>query len=76
MIRRCDNWRPVPPPETRIPNTCRTCGKEIVFLKTVNGKNIPVDAETVEVGDTDFEPGRHVTHFRTCPHAAEHRRAR
>ena len=27
--------------------TCRACGKKIMFLKTHNGKTVPVDAESV-----------------------------
>jgi len=26
---------------------CRSCGAEIMWIKTVNGKNMPVDAEPV-----------------------------
>ena len=66
----------VPAPEKRIPNTCRSCGAEIVWLKTVNGKNMPVDAETFEPGDELFEPKRHTSHFSTCPEADKHRRPR
>lgn len=45
---------------------CRSCGEDIVFLQTVNGKRIPVNADTVNPGDTVFEYGRHVSHFTTC----------
>ena len=27
---------------------CKSCGKEIVFLKTKNGKVIPVNADTIQ----------------------------
>lgn len=66
----------VPAPEKRIANTCRSCGREIVWLKTAAGKNMPVNAETVEPGDDVFQPGRHVSHFSDCPNAGEHRRAK
>lgn len=55
--------------------TCRTCGAEIVWLKTGAGKNMPTDAETVTRGDTQFEEAAgHISHFATCPQAASHRR--
>ena len=66
----------VPAPEKRIANTCRSCGKEILWLTTASGKKMPVDAETVEHGDDVFQPGRHVSHFSDCPNAGEHRRAK
>ena len=31
--------------------TCRACGKEIAFIKTINGKSIPVDPVPIQ-----FEP--------------------
>jgi hypothetical protein len=49
---------------------CRSCGAEIVFLRTASGNKTPVNAETVEPGDVDYEPGRHVSHFSTCPQAS------
>lgn len=39
----------------------------MVFLHTLAGKLLPVDSDTVEEGDVDFEPCRHVSHFATCP---------
>jgi hypothetical protein len=45
---------------------CSECGAALVFLRTVNGKLMPVNADTVEPGDTDYEHGRHVSHFSTC----------
>lgn len=52
---------------------CRSCGAQIVWMKTAAGKNMPVDAETVEHGDEQFDSKRHVSHFSTCPNAAQHR---
>lgn len=46
---------------------CRSCGATVVFLHTLAGKLLPVDSDTVEEGDVDFEPCRHVSHFATCP---------
>lgn len=52
---------------------CRSCGAQVVWFKTKNNKNIPVNAETVEAGDEELELPRHVSHFATCPNAAQHR---
>jgi hypothetical protein len=51
------------------PVACRSCGEDIVFLRTASGKMMPVNADTVEAGDTDYEHGRHVSHFSTCTHS-------
>ena len=53
---------------------CRACGKRIVFLVTVKGREIPVDAETVEPGDRQFTSSRHVAHFATCTHPERFRK--
>ena len=59
--------------------TCKTCGAEIVWLKTALGKNIPVDdseaARSYKTDEAEFNPldADLVTHFATCPHAAMHR---
>jgi hypothetical protein len=55
---------------------CKGCGVQIVFLKTATGKTMPVDADSVEVGDEQFEHGRHVSHFSTCKQADTFRRPR
>lgn len=52
---------------------CRSCRARIIWLKTGAGKNMPVDADSVEAADELFLPERHVTHFRTCPNADQHR---
>ncbi len=58
---------------------CRSCGAEIVWMKTKSGKNIPVDAETVDLELNElpiFEPKRslpwtvgHRAHFASCAQA-------
>lgn len=53
---------------------CSKCQREIIFLKTAKGKNIPVNAETVEWGDTEYEHGKHISHFSDCPAAASFRK--
>lgn len=56
---------------------CSSCRARIIWLKTRTGKNMPVDADTVEPQDTEFHPeSDHVSHFATCPNADQHRRAR
>lgn len=63
---------------------CSSCDEEIIWMWTVNDKRIPVDADSVEEDETEYAPGHHgeplfdpelhVTHFRTCPDANQHRR--
>lgn len=53
---------------------CRSCRARIVFLKTVAGKAMPVDADTVETDEKTFDHERHVSHFATCPEANKFRR--
>lgn len=56
---------------------CRSCGAPIIWLRTRSGSNMPVDADTVPLGDDGpFDPKVHTSHFATCPHAREHRRPR
>lgn len=55
---------------------CRSCKARIVWLRTQDGKNMPVDAETVEEGDTSWDNTKHTSHFATCPNADKHRKAR
>lgn len=55
---------------------CRSCGDPIVWIVTNAGKNMPVDAGTIEAGDEVFVPERHRSHFATCVHAAHHRKPR
>lgn len=54
---------------------CRSCGKEIVFLKTRKGNLIPVNAETIQGKETTFDVASgHVPHFSTCPDAGKWRK--
>lgn len=55
---------------------CRSCGAQIVWMKTKRGKNIPVDAETANPGERVFQYGVHTSHFSTCPNADQHRKKR
>jgi hypothetical protein len=45
---------------------CRSCRARIIFLHTVNGTKMPVDADTVDAEDEVYERGKHVSHFSTC----------
>jgi hypothetical protein len=72
--------------------TCRSCGAEIVWATTVDGKRMPLNAEPAEGGDFDLldtgsrllivrhgdgDPGpAYTSHFATCPHAETWRRSR
>ena len=53
---------------------CRSCGAKIIFLKTKNGKNMPVNfVEGMNVSDT-FDSTKMVSHFSTCLQASSWRR--
>jgi hypothetical protein len=36
---------------------CRSCGAEIVWARTVNGKTIPIDVDPVEDGNIELQDG-------------------
>lgn len=56
---------------------CRSCNARIIWLKTAAGKNMPVDADSVEPTHEEFDAKTgHVSHFSTCPNANKHRRQR
>lgn len=65
---------------------CRSCRASIVWLRTENGKSMPVDASDALTDamarwpHATFETLRRaidvVSHFATCPNAATHRRTR
>jgi hypothetical protein len=50
---------------------CKSCRARIIWLRTDLGRNMPVDADTVDVHDEIYEHGRHVSHFSTCPQGKE-----
>lgn len=68
---------------------CRSCGREILWIRNENGKAEPFDAKATrilvlpaDVGESPFGErdtkaivmkGR-IGHFVTCPHADSHRR--
>ena len=54
---------------------CVSCGAEIQWLKTEAGNRMPVDAGQLSaVGATVFDPKTMISHFATCPNAAQHRK--
>lgn len=53
---------------------CRGCDEYIVFLPTSGGKQMPVDADSVTEGDTEFDSSVHVSHFSTCSQADRFRK--
>lgn len=57
---------------------CKSCGAPLVFLKTKNGKHMPVDYSGKVMDDkrdnVQFDPSVHVSHFQTCPDAETHRK--
>lgn len=66
---------------------CRSCGAPIVWAKTAAGKAMPLDAASVLVMVPRAPTGTadevvvdavrgHLSHFATCPHAAQHRKDR
>ena len=55
---------------------CKSCRARIIWFRTETGKNMPVDADTVEPDDEELDLDRHVSHFATCTNASQHRRPR
>lgn len=69
--------------ETEHITACRSCGAAIIFLRgvkidDVTGKRklVPVNAETVDRDDYDFDAKKHKAHFATCPDADQFRKKR
>lgn len=72
-------------------SACRSCGAEILWAVTENGKRIPLDADPSIVKTPGAFELRgddpplaiaarsrrvFVSHFATCPHAAQHRKGK
>ena len=73
------------------PARCRSCGAPIFFALSTKGRRVPIDYQEVPGGnlcvacDGEGLPravvvaggrGSYVSHFATCPDAAQHRGAR
>lgn len=52
------------------------CNARIVWLKTSAGRNIPVDADSVDADDELFDSSKHTSHFATCVDAKDFRKPR
>ncbi len=46
---------------------CRFCGQAIKWIKTKNGKNMPLDPVNIDEGDILYDRERHSSHWDTCP---------
>jgi len=62
-------------------DTCKSCGKEILWGKMAGGRSAPFDAKagTILLEDRDGTKGPryvrgHVSHFATCPQAGDWRK--
>lgn len=54
---------------------CKSCGAAIVWGKAAAGKAIPLDPAVLSVVTEAGEVVRgRISHFATCPDAAQHRR--
>jgi len=64
---------------------CKSCGAEIIWVKTVNGKSMPVNIKKTVIMCESFDMpapkekiwlpiSGHESHFSSCPNAAEHRK--
>lgn len=53
---------------------CSSCKAQIKYLRTEAGHWMPVNIESIQPGDSIFKPGVHISHFATCPNAADHRK--
>jgi len=55
-------------------SNCKSCKTKIIWMKTVWGKNIPVDWKEEIQGQDFFNDRTMVSHFATCPNADKHRK--
>ena len=46
---------------------CRFCGQHIKWIKTKNGKNMPLDPIGIDEGDILYDRDKHSSHWDTCP---------
>ena len=55
---------------------CKSCNKDIAWIKMKTGKVMPVDVPAITVITENGETIKaYTSHFVTCPNANEHRRA-
>lgn len=55
-------------------NQCKGCGARIIWMETVDGKNIPVDYQVQIKDEKVFDHARMKAHFATCPEAGKFRK--
>lgn len=55
-------------PDDATPTTCRSCGAGMVFIKTANGKALPLSVATIEIRDGVRWA---IPHFADCPNSKE-----
>ena len=59
---------------------CKSCGKQIAWVKMGSGKMMPLDPDpqTVIIIDGEYYPevrtNAYTSHFATCPNADKHRK--
>lgn len=58
------------------PRPCRSCGAPLIWGLTAAGKRMPVDATDPLLAPIARVVDTYVSHFATCPKAAEHRQPR
>jgi len=46
---------------------CKFCGQLIKWIKTANGKNMPLDPINIDEGDILYDREKHTSHWDTCP---------
>ena len=64
----------IPGPDAPANNVvqCKSCGANIVWVKTAAGKNMPIDAETCPPGATMYDKINMNPHWVSCPNADQH----
>lgn len=54
---------------------CKSCGADIVWIETVNGKKMPCNSEKTTIVTEDGKTIiGHIPHWATCPNAGTHRK--
>lgn len=68
------DWRS----ESSLVSKCRSCKANIIWMKSLSGKNVPVDADSVPDNITKliFNPTTMIAHFATCPDAEKFRKVK
>ena len=63
------------PPPVFEPQQCKSCGADIIWIRTVAGKQSPCDKKFRNVTTADGRTVRgHESHFSTCVNANTHRK--